>query len=105
MKHISLTLRALADIEDARDFYNEREPGVGEYCVTSLFADINSLSIFHGMHSKQFGFHKMRAKRFPYGIYYEESNIEVQVVAVLDLRQSPSSLRKRLRARKWEDRN
>jgi len=32
---------AAEDLEEAREFYDAREPGVGDYCVRSLMADID----------------------------------------------------------------
>ena len=38
----------------------------------------------------------MLAHRFPFGIYYRESESETQVVAVLDLRRDPNWIREEL---------
>ena len=70
MRPVLLMAEASADLEAARDFYDERERGIGEYCVDSLLADIESLSLYHGIHSLQFGCHRMLGTRFPFGIYY-----------------------------------
>ena len=59
-------------------------------------ADIESLALFHGIHLRQFGFHRMLAHRFPFGIYYRETAEETQVVAVLDLRSDPNWIRKEI---------
>ena len=69
MRRIVLLTEAVEDLERARGFYNEREEGVGDYCVTSLLADMASLTLFHGTHRRQFGCHRMLASRFPFGIY------------------------------------
>jgi len=36
-----------------------------------------------------FGCHRMLASRFPFGIYYRDSGLETQVIAILDLRRDP----------------
>lgn len=83
-------------MEAARDFYETIEAGVGEYCVDSLLTDVESLGRFSGIHPSHFGFHRMLASRFPFGIYYREKDDETQVFAVLDLRRNPNWIRKEL---------
>ena len=69
MKRVIILADAAEDIEAARDFYEAQEPGIGEYCVDSLLADIESLGLFSGIHPLHFEFHRMLASRFPFGIY------------------------------------
>lgn len=83
-------------MEAARDFYDAQEPGVGEYCVDSLLADIEGLGVLSGIHPIHFEFHRMLASRFPFGIYYREHENATQVFAVLDLRRNPNWIRKEL---------
>jgi hypothetical protein len=99
LKQVVILGDVAEDIEAARDFYDTQEPGVGEYCVDSLLADIESLGLFSGIHPVQFEFHRMLASRFPFGIYYREQGDETQVFAVLDLRRSPNWIRKELKKR------
>jgi len=100
MRRVVLLAEAMEDLEQARSFYNEREAGVGEYCVTSLLADLESLALFHGAHRRQYGCHRMLASRFPFGIYYRETEHEARVIAVLDLRRNPSWIRKQVTGRR-----
>jgi plasmid stabilization system protein ParE len=96
LKRVIILADAAEDIEAARDFYEAQEPGIGEYCVDSLLADIESLGLFSGIHPLHFEFHRMLASRFPFGIYYREVGKETQVFAVLDLRRDPNWIRKEL---------
>jgi plasmid stabilization system protein ParE len=96
LKRVIILADAAEDIEAARDFYEAQEGGVGEYCVDSLLADIESLGLFSGIHPVHFEFHRMLASRFPFGIYYREQRDETQVLAVLDLRRDPNWIRKEL---------
>ena len=96
MRRVVILAEAAEDIEQARDFYDAQEFGIGDYCADSLVADIESLTLYHGIHSRHFGFHRMLADRFPFGIYYRETKSETQVVAVLDLRREPNWIRKEL---------
>jgi len=99
MRRIVVSAEAAGDLEDAKRFYDTRGAGVGDYCVTSLLADIESLALFHGIHRRQYGCFRMLANRFPFGIYYLESEHETRVVAVLDLRRDPAWIRKQVTGR------
>ncbi len=100
MRRVVVLAEAADDLEEAREFYDAREAGVGEYCVRSLISDIESLERFHGIHRQQHGCFRMLASRFPFGIYYLEAEQETRVVAVLDLRRKPSWIRRQVTQRK-----
>jgi hypothetical protein len=99
MSRVVVLAEAAVDIEQARDFYDMLQPGVGDYCADSLVADIESLVLFHGIHPVHFGFHRMLGSRFPFGIYYREHDAAIQVFAVLDLRRNPTWIRAELSKR------
>ena len=88
---------ALEDLDRGRLFYERQGEGLGPYFLDSLFAEIDSLILYAGVHRKVFGFHRLIVRRFPYGVYYrlEEDGVVV-VWRVLDLRRSPSWIRKAL---------
>jgi plasmid stabilization system protein ParE len=89
---------ALEDLDRGRRFYERQGVGLGEYFLDSLFSEIDSLLLFGGIHRKVYGYHRLIAKRFPYAVYYRtEEDRMVVVWRVLDLRQSPLSIRKALR--------
>jgi hypothetical protein len=67
---IKLLSSALEDLNEGRLFYEKQGEGVGEYFFDSLFSDIDSLTLYGGIHPKFFGYHRMLSKRFPYAIYY-----------------------------------
>lgn len=100
MRRVLVLREAADDLEAARRFYEERQAGIGEYCVSSLLADIRSLALFHGIHRRQHGCFRLLASRFPFGIYYQEVELETRVVAVLDLRRHPSWIRKQVGRRR-----
>jgi len=87
---------AVSDIDDARNFYERQETGLGDYFSACLVADLESLAFFAGIHSIWFGYHRMLCKRFPFAVYYDVIDSIVMVVAVLDMRRSPAVVRKRL---------
>lgn len=55
---------ALEDLAAGREFYNRQREGVGSYFSDSLFAEIDSLVLYAGIHRMQFGYHRLLAKRF-----------------------------------------
>lgn len=69
MRSVIVLAEAAEDIEQARDFYDAQELGVGDYFTDSILADIESLALYHGIHQRCFGLHRMLAHRFPFGIY------------------------------------
>jgi plasmid stabilization system protein ParE len=88
---------ALEDLAAGRKFYDRQEAGVGDYFFDSLFAEIDSLALYGGIHSVHFGFHRLLAKRFPYAIYYRIIDGKAIVFRVLDCRRDPNRLNKDLR--------
>lgn len=91
---IKILASALEDLHAGREFYDKQVEGVGEYFFDALFADIDSLALYAGIHPKFFGYYRLLAKRFPYAIYYKmEDPKTVSVQRVLDLRQHPQKTR------------
>ncbi len=99
MRRVVVLAEAAEDLEEARRFCETSEAGVGNYCVTSLLADIESLGLYHRVHRPQHGCFRMLASRFPFGIYYLEGQHDIRIVAVLDLRREPSWFRARVTRR------
>ena len=95
---IKLLTSALEDLNEGRLFYEKQGEGVGEYFFDSLFSDIDSLTLYGGIHPKFFGYYRMLSKRFPYAIYYRiEERSAVVVWRVLDLRRNPKKIRQSLK--------
>jgi plasmid stabilization system protein ParE len=85
------------DLINGFRYYARRQEGLGDYFLDSLSADIDALSLYAGIHPKPFGrFHRTLAKRFPFAVYYEVDAETVTIVAVLDCRQNPGAIRKRV---------
>ena len=88
---IQILTSARRDLAAGRSFYERQGEGLGDYFLDSLFADIDSLTLYAGEHRKVFGFHRLLAKRFPYAIYYRLNADNITVVyRVLDCRQDPA---------------
>ncbi len=91
MKVRTLT-SALNDLARGREFYERQGENLGAYFFDSVFADIDSLALYGGIHRKVFGFHLKLASKFPYAIYYRiDSDGAAVVYRVLDCRQNPGS--------------
>ena len=79
------------DLAAGKRFYGRQGADVGEYFLDSVFADIDSLALYGGIHRKVFGFYRLLAKRFPHAIYYRvEDRNTVVVYRILDCRQDPT---------------
>lgn len=96
MKQVIVLAEAAEDLGQGWEFYNKKEEGVGEYFLNSILVDIESLQLFHGIHSVHFGLHRLLATKFPFGIYYRDDPCVVRVIAVLDLRRDPIWIRNSL---------
>lgn len=85
------------DLVDGARFYEAQEPGLGQYFLDSLFSDVDSPQLYAGIHAVHFGCHWLLSKRFPYAVYYRIEGSVAQVWAVLDGRQDPEKIEKRLK--------
>lgn len=88
---------AVADLERGREFYDLREPGIGDYFVQRAFAEIESLRLYGGIHGKRFGFHWVLVTRFPWAIYYDMEDGVPVIYRILDWRSHPDSHMKALK--------
>ena len=84
------------DLLDGARFYEAQELGLGQYFLDSLFSDVDSLQLYAGIHPVHFGYHRLLSKRFPYAVYYRVAGNVAQVWAVLDCRQDPEKIFRRL---------
>ena len=86
------------DLIDGSRFYESQSPGLGEYFLDTLFADIESLRLHAGIHARHFGYFRLLSGRFPYAVYYRfDGDQTVEIRAVLDCRRDPARIRDRLR--------
>jgi hypothetical protein len=70
---------------------------LGAYFLDSLFADIDSLTLYAGIHRQVFGSHRLLARTFPFAIYYAVESNTARVKAVLDCRRDPKWIREKLK--------
>lgn len=100
LREVSILDEAVDDLHHGQQFYDFQQQGIGDYFVKSLLDDISSLSISAGIHIRQFDFFRLLSKKFPFAVYYQISHSIVQIVAVLDMRRDPASIKQILRDRK-----
>lgn len=94
---VQILASAEQDLLDGHDFYEAQQESLGAYFLDSLFSDIDSLMLYAGIHPKHAeNFYRMLAKRFPFAIYYDVQGEVITVVAVLDCRQNPASIKLRV---------
>jgi plasmid stabilization system protein ParE len=91
MKKVVVLKDAATDVQKARDFYENLEPGVGKYFSDYILSELQILSNTGGIHPLVFGYHRMLSAKFPYAVYYRVKQYHIEVVAVLDLRRNPTS--------------
>ena len=90
---IKILSSAYNDLLRGRHFYENQAENLGEYFFDSLFSDIDSLTLYAGIHPMLFGYHRMLSNRFPYAIYYKlDKNSNITIGRVLDCRQDPKKI-------------
>jgi plasmid stabilization system protein ParE len=77
---------ALADLEAAAEWYEERVPGLGAEYVRAMRAAITSLAegaYHHHLRNRRLRMRWLCTRRFPYRIVYRIDDARVTVFAVL----------------------
>jgi len=88
---------AKQDLIQGFHFYEEQGTGLGTYFLTNLYADIESLRIYAGIHTKPYrGYYRLLSSRFPFAVFYKMEERTIFIYAVLDCRRSPAWIRDRL---------
>jgi plasmid stabilization system protein ParE len=87
---------AVAELNDAIDYYEELQSGLGFEFAKEIFSSIQRIIEFPtAWSSLSHNTRRCLVNRFPYGIIYQVLNNEVLIVAVMQLNRKPSY---------WEDR-
>ncbi len=88
---------AQADLSEGFAFYEKQQPGLGAYFLDSLFADIDSLALYGGIHRHVHGHHRLLGRIFPFAVYYDINADTADVKAVLDCRRNPKWIQRQLK--------
>jgi len=90
--------QATEDLIEGFWFYEAQGSGLGSYFLTNLYADIESLRIYAGIHPKRYKqYYRLLSHRFPFAVFYKILEDTVFIHAVLDCRRNPAWLRERLK--------
>jgi hypothetical protein len=94
---IQLTGRALQDLSYGIAFYDDQEPGIGDYFARCLESEIEGLRVTAGIHRQCYAdYHRLISRTFPYAIFYTFSNETAVIWAVVDCRRNPEWIRAHL---------
>ena len=100
MSELVFLFSADADIQTAYEFYKAYQEGRGEVFMRHLdvaFGQLNTFPeiapVFHEP------YRRLLVHGFPYGIFYAIEGRRIIVSSVMDLRQDPDIIRRRLRGR------
>lgn len=86
------------DLIDGYQFYEKQHSSLGNYFLTSLYNDIDSLKYTAGVHRLVHGqFRRALSKRFPWAIYYTVSNQTIYIHAITDSRRNPEWIKEHLK--------
>jgi plasmid stabilization system protein ParE len=97
MTELVLLLEADLDIQAAFDRYEGFQAGLGEVFMRQLDAALGLLRRHPEIAPVYAGpYRRMLIRDFPYGVFYQVQSSGVVVVAVVDLRQDPYTIRRKL---------
>ena len=97
MIELILLLQADLDIQRAFERYEDFQPGRGEIFMRQLDAAFGLLRTQPEMAPVYAGpYRRMLLRDFPYGIFYQAQPLRIVVAAVMDLRQEPRAIRRKL---------
>ena len=92
-----LAPEAESDIAEAYEWYESRRVGLGEEFLTSVDACLQGIwrwpEIYAVVHGE---FRRALIRRFPYAVFYEQSETTVTVYAVFHTSRDPEKWRHRL---------
>ena len=94
---VILLLSADMDLQSAYERYEDYQSGRGEVLMRQIDAALSILRRHPNLGSPYVGdYRRMLVRDFPYGIFYVAERSRVVVVAILDLRQDPVTIRRRI---------
>jgi plasmid stabilization system protein ParE len=94
---VKILASARRDLEQGYDFYERQDDGLGDYFLSSVKADIESLRISAGVHRIAHGdYHRSLCRTFPFAVYYTYIDETVTIYAVVDCRRDPAWIRDHL---------
>ena len=97
MTDLILLLQAELDIQGAFNRYEDFQEGRGEVFMRQLDAALTLLRR-HPEIAAPYGnrYRRMLLRDFPYGVFYQVQPSRIVVAAIIDLRQDPEKIRRKL---------
>ena len=90
MYDIFLSRAAVADIEQAMEWYEKQRKGLGYEFELSIEAGITFLQRNPLLCQRKYREIRVKyVKRFPYGLHYEIDESSVKIIAVFHMKRSP----------------
>jgi plasmid stabilization system protein ParE len=97
IEQVIYTTEAEADIAEAYQWYEDREPGLGEDFLRCIEACVTMLQRHPLMHRIAVdSFRRALIRRFPYEIFYEPEDRCLIIYSLFHCSQEPKKLRDRL---------
>lgn len=94
---IEILDQAREDLIEGFHFYEEQQAGLGSYFLSNLYADIESLLLYSGLHEKIYtDYFRLLSRRFPFAVYYTLEADVIYIHAVIDCRRDPAWIRQHL---------
>jgi len=88
---------ARAELREAKNFYEDRQPGLGEEFSIEVQETIGRILLNPTMWARLSGrSRRCRLRRFPYAVIYQLRREEILIVAVAHLRREPTYWRNRI---------
>ena len=92
----SFHAKAEKELNDAIDYYNECQNGLGFEFAEEVYATIeNVLSLPHAWSLLSPHTRRCLTNRFPYGVIYQITHDEIFIIAVMQLNREPGYWKKR----------
>lgn len=91
MKPAIVHSEARAELDDAVEWYNDRQAGVGQELLDEVLQAIDKLERNPGIGARYRSTDRrfFRLKRFPYVLYYQEFDDHVWIAAIAHARRRP----------------
>jgi toxin ParE1/3/4 len=85
------------DLEDASDFYEMQQPGLGEAFLRALDAGFNRIQRYpKSFPLDDHGIHTAFLHRFPYGVRFRILDDRIEIIAVWHERRDPEGWTERI---------
>jgi toxin ParE1/3/4 len=92
-----LRRQAKADLREAFDWYDERQPGLGQAFRASVEATLSSIQDQPRMYPKiDPAIRRAATNRFPFGVFYRIDGETIRVIAILHNARNPERWKRRI---------